>query len=523
MIKATVKAGAEFQADQPVTVEKLNALGTPTVDISGTVESEDIATEAVTNAKLQQETETTDGAVNNAVVADDAAISLSKLEGVASENIVAGNSEGKAKAHELVGDVSLTRARKVPFDGGTVTVGMKIRIKGTDNVSHTGEVVKVDGSNAFYKPTSEAHGDIQDDSEIHNQPETLVYTPSGTAVVVGDTVRGGTGGATGIVKSINSSTNTLTLRSVSGFFAANEPLTVDDVSVGSVAGDSGYEIAAYVNGANASVLTDVLVSTVSESEDIGTTVRVEDIKPTGTSGQVLTSRGSDESPEFQTFQFKPSVALGNADLRPDADLSDSGGESRTYIVAKVSNVTNNSLSSNGTTSQDNFERFRTGDKVILSGDGSITADAGVQKNKVYFFRDINNTTCSLHPTLDDANNNANQIGITSITGDIVLCRYLKDCGGSVGATLFPDRDSHSAFVNNYIIVFDSSIDDPYVFSGHVNQLNVHTAAGPNENSSYVGQLTEYETTSAHCRFRASYNQNTASYTWRYMTLSVFTY
>ena len=227
---------------------------------------------------------------------------------------------------------------------------MKIRIKGTDNVSHTGEVVKVDGSNAFYKPTSEAHGDIQDDSQIHNQPETLVYTPSGTAVVVGDTVRGGTGGATGIVKSINSSTNTLTLRSVSGFFAANEPLTVDDVSVGSVASDSGYEIVAYVNGANASTHRRSCFNGVGERrhrnhrQDRGH-------KPTGTSGQVLTSRGSDESPEFQTFQFKPSVALGNADLRPDADLSDSGGESRTYIVAKVSNVTNNSLSSNGTTSQ----------------------------------------------------------------------------------------------------------------------------------------------------------------------------
>lgn len=515
MIKATVKAGAEFQQDQPVTVQKLNALGTPTVDISGTVESEDIATEAVTNAKLQQETETTDGAVNNAVVADDAAISLSKLEGVISENIVAGNSEGKAKAHELVGDVSLTRARKVPFDGGTVTVGMKIRIKGTDNVSHLGEVVKVDGYDAFYKPTSEAHGDIQNDSAIHNQPATLVYSPDNQAVTVGDTVSGA-GGASGIVKAINSETNTLTLRSVSGFFVSDESLTVDNVSVGNVASDSGYEIVAYVNGDNASVLTDVLVSTVSESEDIGTTVRVEDIKPTGTSGQVLTSNGSADAPSFQAVNVQPAVALGHKDTQyPTGD--------KKYAEAEIVSVSgSNVLSSTSGDANKDFQKFSTGDAVIFTGENAPT---GASLYTIYYIKRETDNTAKIYETADqaEAGGTDGQVLITAVTTNSVLCRSIASCEGKVGGFLFPDRNTHRDIARRYCVVFNSTI-SKYVLTGSANQIYSHDAEGEDETPAEKGIIVPIDQKGTHVIFDAMYLYgNSTSYSFRYLSLLVTQY
>lgn len=531
MIKATVQSQKEFQADEPIKVADLNKLGVPTVSISGEIETSDIGAYQVTNAKLAPETETdgvanNDGAVNNSVIAANAAIELSKLESVADAKIVAGDSSSAAKAHELLGDVTLKRARKIPFDDGgvadftpSITSGMNVRVRGTDEVSHTGEVVKIDGSDAFYKPTSDSHGDILDNSEIHNQPNDLVYSPDGQAVTVGDTIAGA-GGASGIVKAIDSSTNTLTLRSITGFFNASEALTVGGVAVGTVGASSGYEIVGYVNGA--SVLTDVLVSTVADAEEIGTTVRIADIKPEGTAGHVLTSNGDADAPSFQAFDVKPAVALGNFDTQHPDDLVT--GDDRHYVEAQIASVDSSSyvLTSTSGDANKDFQKFRTGDEVIFTGDNSPT---GASLYTIYFIRVETDTTAKLYDTEAQANagGSGGQVPVTSIAANSVLCRYIGACGGKVGGFLFPDRSTHRDIPRRYCVVFNSAITD-YVLTGSANQIYSHDAVSEDETSSEKGIIVPVKQDSSYAIFDAMYlYSDSTSYSFRYLSLLVTQY
>ena len=214
MISANLKSGATFTSDEKVTVQKLNALGVPTVTIEGTVETAQIASGAVTTAKMDA------SAVTDGVVSDTAAIQLSKLESVSDGLFVAGNSAGVVSKHELLGDVSFSRARKIGFDGDTgLEVGQIIRIQLGSGTVHTGEVVKIDSGSGelYYRPISSTDHAVEDNADIHYQSSTLTYTKDSAnpAFAVGSTVNG-SGGGSGIVTA--KSNTTLSLRSISGFF-----------------------------------------------------------------------------------------------------------------------------------------------------------------------------------------------------------------------------------------------------------------------------------------------------------------
>lgn len=281
MIKATVKAGAEFQADQPVTVEKLNALGTPTVDISGTVESEDIATEAVTNEKLQPAVDTatgdanSDAAVKDNVVAEDAAIKLTKLEAVSDGLIVVGDANGKPSAHSVGGEVKFQRASRIqvqPNDGES-TVGIaiddEIRFDGS-SVPIIGKVIAiedVDGTNknVFARITSGAGSTLSTTvQDVLVNPDTvtvqkLSQDSTQETISAGDKVT--TTDASGIVKAVTATPGTttdsngyythqwsLTLVGVKGHFIEDSSVSTDtelsDITVASGAVAKGRTVIA---------------------------------------------------------------------------------------------------------------------------------------------------------------------------------------------------------------------------------------------------------------------------------------
>lgn len=281
MIKATVKAGAEFQAHQPVTVEKLNALGTPTVDISGTVESEDIATEAVTNAKLQPAVDSStgdansDAAVKDNVVAEDAAIKLTKLEAVSDGLLVAGDANGKPSAHSVGGEVKFQRASRLqvqPADGES-TVGIaiddEIRFDGS-SVPIIGKVIAiedVDGTNKniFARITSGSGETLSTEvKDVLVNPDTITVQKlsqdsTQETISAGDKVT--TTDASGIVKSVTATAGTttdsnnyythewlLTLVSVEGHFIDGSAVSIDtgltDITVASGAIAKGRTVIA---------------------------------------------------------------------------------------------------------------------------------------------------------------------------------------------------------------------------------------------------------------------------------------
>lgn len=281
MIKATVKAGAEFQEDQPVTVAKLNALGTPTVDISGAVESGDIATEAVTNAKLKPAVDSStgdansDAAVKDNVVAEDAAIKLTKLEAVSDGLLVAGDANGKPSAHSVGGEVKFQRASRLqvqPADGES-TVGIaiddEIRFDGS-SVKIIGKVIAiedVDGTNKniFARITSGSGETLSTEvKDVLVNPDAITVkklSQDSTQEIIsaGDKVT--TTDASGIVKAVTATAGTttdsndyythqweLTLVSVEGHFIDSSAVSIDtglsDITVASGAVAKGRTVIA---------------------------------------------------------------------------------------------------------------------------------------------------------------------------------------------------------------------------------------------------------------------------------------
>tara|TARA_R100000458_G_C8275237_1_gene250248 strand:+ start:1475 stop:2299 length:825 start_codon:yes stop_codon:yes gene_type:complete len=96
-ISATVSPGKIFSDNESVTIAKLNALGTPTVDISGAVGSLSISDNSITDAKIQS----------------GAAIQFSKMESVDSAKIIVGNSSNVPTAVTMSGDATISNTGAV--------------------------------------------------------------------------------------------------------------------------------------------------------------------------------------------------------------------------------------------------------------------------------------------------------------------------------------------------------------------------------------------------------------------------
>lgn len=108
-ISATVSPGKIFSDNESVTIAKLNALGTPTVDISGAVGSLSISDNSVTDAKIQA----------------GAAIQFSKMESVDSAKIIVGNSSNVPTAVSMSGDATISNTGAVTVSNAATaaTVG----------------------------------------------------------------------------------------------------------------------------------------------------------------------------------------------------------------------------------------------------------------------------------------------------------------------------------------------------------------------------------------------------------------
>ena len=96
-ISATVSPGKIFSDNESVTIAKLNALGTPTVDISGAVGALSISDNSITDAKIQA----------------GAAIQFSKMEAVTSAKIIVGNSSNVPTAVTMSGDATISNTGAV--------------------------------------------------------------------------------------------------------------------------------------------------------------------------------------------------------------------------------------------------------------------------------------------------------------------------------------------------------------------------------------------------------------------------
>ena len=128
-VTATVTPGKVFGDSDVITKETLNQLGQPTVSIDGSVGSLALS----------------DGSVTNAKVAGDAAINLTKLEGISRGSVIIGNSSGKGAVVDandngkiLVGDgtdlnsvavsgnISLASTGAVTIASGAVEAGLSL-------------------------------------------------------------------------------------------------------------------------------------------------------------------------------------------------------------------------------------------------------------------------------------------------------------------------------------------------------------------------------------------------------------
>ena len=505
MISANLKSGATFTSDEKVTVQKQNALGVPTVTIEGTVETGQIASGAVTTAKMDA------SAVTDGVVSDTAAIQLSKLESVSDGLFVAGSSAGVVAGHELLGDVSFARARKIGFDGDTgLEVGQTIRIQLGGGTIHTGEVVKIDSGagELYYRPISSTDHDVEDNADIHYQGSTLTYTKDSAnpSFAIGSTVNGD-GGGSGIITA--KTDTTLSLRSISGFFFDGEDLRVDSVLIGTVDTGGGMTQVASVNGAG-SELTDILVSTIEETSTTGTVVQVSEIKAEGTSGQVLTSNGTEAAPTFQDV---------NATIPAIIQKQTSTGTSGSYVQATPTGVTNNAIETNN--SGTGFNDFANGDKVILTGTAEPTGGASLYT--VYYIHKVNQHEATLHTNTTDAANGENEVPITSFPEGSRprVVKILFECGGTIGGDLFPDltvRDKGC-----YVLVFNQQIDN-YFFNATGFKLDSDWSDGSASEDYYGAGFIQLSNGSNYSRFRlwwpASYSNH---YNWKYVSLMLNSY
>ncbi len=106
-VSATVSPGTILTEGEAVTISKLNALGTPTVDISGAVGSLSLS----------------DGSVTNAKIATGAAIQHDKLAALNTGQLLVGNA-GTPTAATLSGDATIDASGALTIAAGAVEEAM---------------------------------------------------------------------------------------------------------------------------------------------------------------------------------------------------------------------------------------------------------------------------------------------------------------------------------------------------------------------------------------------------------------
>lgn len=327
MFTTTVTASATISPTEQVTSEKLNLLGAPTVTIAGTADAVDISDGAVDTLQLA------DGAVTNAKVDAAAAISLSKLEAVASGKFVVGNAANVPLAHELLGDALVSRTVSLVVSGiapGALAVGNELQV-GT--VTLRGYIVKL-GAESGSPLQQTAHIDINSGStsglagvaqDCFLQPTTMVlrHASATRPFSLGSTIAGATASARVLTCSagvLDAGTYlyTVTMDSVSGHFVSAESATVDgagaSLSVNTGSGRTTVGATLIATGATVfSTDTSVLAASI---DDVVTPIftKAANIRTetADTSGKVLTSTGAFTAPTWQTPTVTSPLMRGSA-------------------------------------------------------------------------------------------------------------------------------------------------------------------------------------------------------------------
>ena len=320
MFTTTVTASATISPTEQVTSEKLNLLGAPTVTIAGTADAVDISDGAVDTLQLA------DGAVTNAKVDDAAAISLSKLEAVASLNVLAGSSTAAAAAHELLGDALVSRTVSLVVSGittGALDVGDELQV---GSITLRGKIVKL-GAESGSPLQQTAHIDVNSGStsglggtsiNCYLQPTTMVvkHSSSTRPFSLGSTIAGATAsariltcsaGVLGVaVPDVGAYLYTVTLDSVQGLFVSGEALTIDGdasaLSVQAVSGRTMVGSTLIVSSATVFSTDTSVLATAIEAETPDPFVKASNIRTetADTSGKVLTSTGAFTAPTWQS-------------------------------------------------------------------------------------------------------------------------------------------------------------------------------------------------------------------------------
>jgi len=306
-IIVTVTAGATISENEQIVAEKLNALGSPTIALTGTLNTSGISDNAVTGGKIAVNT------IVNSNIKSDAGIEFTKMESVADGYVIAGNGENSADKHELVGDVSISRAFSfdVIFAGATEQSATKVG----DHVmvsTARGKIVKLGTPTGL---TNTLHvllvgsppAELGINTPVYRQPDSLVVShgssvlPFGVGSVISST------NASALVTSVGSVTGsgpysaTTSISNITGVFSSGAALSVNGASVSglSVGGSMSQIGATSPVGAQAAIDGKPLIL-ATQVQQPAPAVKAQNITTgaSDTSGKVLTSVGVNRSPQW---------------------------------------------------------------------------------------------------------------------------------------------------------------------------------------------------------------------------------
>ena len=137
-VSATVTPGVVLSENEEITISKLNALGTPTVDVSGAVGTLSLAAGSVTNTE----------------VATNAAIQHDKLAALSTGQLIVGNA-GTPTATTVSGDATIAADGAVTIANDAVT-----QAKIADDAVGADQIADGAVDGAAIAMTSDAQGDI---------------------------------------------------------------------------------------------------------------------------------------------------------------------------------------------------------------------------------------------------------------------------------------------------------------------------------------------------------------------------
>tara|TARA_S200002703_G_scaffold17339_2_gene14320 strand:- start:1616 stop:2719 length:1104 start_codon:yes stop_codon:yes gene_type:complete len=187
-LQITVTPGKTFTEDEAITYEKLNQLGVPNIDSTGSVAAAQIDANAVTEAKIASSSVTSDKIAANAVTLD-------KMEHGTEGDIIyygAGGAPfrlGKGNDDEVLTLSSGLPSWQAPGDAGDIEVGSLTLDKLSTSGASTGYTIEYNGTSLQW---AERHNtamyQVQFDSSVQNANEVyfgLTGTDAGSGAVAG--------------------------------------------------------------------------------------------------------------------------------------------------------------------------------------------------------------------------------------------------------------------------------------------------------------------------------------------------